>query len=68
MKIDITVNGGNRQIDEGTDLAALVDSLVKKNSGIIVELNETIVNRKNWNSRIVEAGDTVQLISFVGGG
>lgn len=68
MKIDITVNGDKHQINEGTDVETLVNSLVKKSSGIIVELNETIVNRNTWKTQKVEAGDVVQLISFVGGG
>jgi len=68
MKIDITVNGVKRQIDEGTDVETLVNMLVVKNSGIIVELNETVVTRNNWKTRMVGTGDTVQLISFVGGG
>lgn len=68
MKIGITVNGDKRQINEGTNVETLVNSLVKKSSGIIVELNETIVNRNNWKAQTVEAGDEIQLISFVGGG
>jgi sulfur carrier protein len=68
MNINISVNGSAKEIDKGTTLDVLIKSLVEKDQGIIVELNEKIITRNDWKEQPLNQGDVIQLISFVGGG
>jgi sulfur carrier protein len=70
MQITIYVNGKEHVIDtqEVDSLDALVKTLVDNDKGLIVEVNETIVHRQHWKEHSLNDGDTVELISFVGGG
>jgi sulfur carrier protein len=64
----VTVNGSVREIDKIANLEELVHSLAETDKGLIVELNEKIVKRDNWNQHVVHEGDVIELIQFVGGG
>jgi len=68
MNIKISVNGSVKDIAKGTTLDVLIKSLVEKDQGIIVELNEKIITRNDWKEQTLNQGDAIQLISFVGGG
>lgn len=68
MKIKISVNGSTKEVAGDKNLEQLVRSLVEKNRGLIVELNKKIINRNHWRDHILQEGDVVELISFVGGG
>ena len=70
MQITIYVNGKKNVIDteKVNNVDALVNSIAKRSDGLIVEVNETIVHRDCWKEHSLNDGDTVELISFVGGG
>ena len=55
-------------IEAVDNLEQLVNGMVKKDHGLIVELNEKIVSRAQWREQPVAEGDKIELISFVGGG
>jgi sulfur carrier protein len=64
----ITVNGKIKEVNDGKNLEEFVTSSFEKNEGIIVELNEEIVNRNHWKEQSLQEGDALQLIQFIGGG
>lgn len=70
MQITIYVNGKENVIDteKVNSVDALVKSVAKKTGGLIVEVNDTIVHRDHWCEHSLNEGDSVELISFVGGG
>ena len=68
MKLKINVNGNIKEVDKDKDLKAVVRSLVKKDQGLIVEVNEKIIPRNKWQGHPLHEGDVVELINFVGGG
>lgn len=63
----IQVNG--KEIDfNGTTVADLVKKYKLKDDGVVVEKNETIVQRDTYKKEILQEGDVVEIVMFVGGG
>jgi sulfur carrier protein len=69
MKLHLTINGQRRDFDlNPSTLAALVDALGMKPDRIAVELNRDIVPRDRWSETLLEDGDQLEIVQFVGGG
>lgn len=66
MKLQI--NGEERTFDEQCTLARLLESLGMKPDRVAVELNRYIVPRDRWAETILNDGDKLELVHFVGGG
>jgi sulfur carrier protein len=65
---DIVVNGEARNISPGTTVAALLDALGLLAAQVAVERNLEIVPRRLYETTPLESGDTVEIVTFVGGG
>ncbi len=71
MSLTLTLNGQVRTfavLEEGADLAALVEALGLKSDRVALEWNGEIVPRGRWGATRVADGDKVELVHFVGGG
>ena len=66
--IQVRLNGKDRQIDTGHSVRSLIESLDLHPSLIVVELNREILDRAAYGDAMVQAGDTIELVHFVGGG
>lgn len=70
--IEITVNGQKREVEPGTGLAELVGGFLAELNlppeMVTVALNGTIVPRAELPGRVVEGGDVVEYLMFMGGG
>jgi thiamine biosynthesis protein ThiS len=66
--VEITVNGVAREVREGTTLAELVLGLALPSEQVAVELNRALVRQGDRESRRLEPGDEVELVTLVGGG
>lgn len=65
----LTVNGSPRVVAEGTTLAQLLAMLALDPRMIVVELNREILrDRDRFDALTLCAGDTLELVHFVGGG
>lgn len=64
----ITVNGKEHDVPEGLTVLALVEHLGLVPAQVAVEQNREIVPRAERGARGVAAGDTFELVHFVGGG
>jgi sulfur carrier protein len=64
----ITLNGDPYSIDGDTPLTELLERLKMRRGRVAVEINREIVPRVNYDVTIVRAGDSVEIINFVGGG
>ncbi len=64
----IKVNGESREVDEGTTLRKLIIDLALKPDQVAIELNREVVRRVKWEETILQEGDTVEIVHFVGGG
>ncbi len=68
MAIEITVNGEARAVPEETTLLMLLENLGLNPKVVAAQVNETIVPRDAHPTVVLQAGDTVELVRFVGGG
>lgn len=66
--IEVTVNGDVRTIDAGHTVTSFLESLDLHPGLVVVERNKEILDRDEYDSVEVEAGDTLELVHFVGGG
>jgi thiamine biosynthesis protein ThiS len=66
--IAIVVNGEPQKILPGQTILDLLHSLKLPAERLAVEHNLKIVKRDHWNSRVLEDGDKVEIVQFVGGG
>jgi thiamine biosynthesis protein ThiS len=66
MKLHI--NGDERSFDSPLTLAALVEILGMKSDRVAVELNLDIVPRDRWAATLLNDGDRLEIVHFVGGG
>jgi sulfur carrier protein len=67
-EIEIVVNGRTRSAPEGLNLRGLLVFLSVDPARVAVELNRTIVARKDWDKTVVGTGATLEIVQFVGGG
>lgn len=66
--VAVTINGEARRARGGASLAALLTDLGLDPRAVVVEHNRRIVRRGELNASNVAAGDTIELVHFVGGG
>ena len=64
----IRLNGESKEIEDGTTLPSLVESLSLAPERIAVELNGEVVRRSDWPRVTLNEGDRVEVVHFVGGG
>ncbi len=68
----ITLNGERREIAPGTSVLQLVAQISGKTGrdprGVAIERNREIVPKSEHAATILEAGDQIELVQFVGGG
>jgi sulfur carrier protein len=67
----LLLNGKPREFPSlavGADLQQLVDALQLKGDRIAVELNGSIVPRKDWPQTTLAEHDKLEVVHFVGGG
>jgi thiamine biosynthesis protein ThiS len=67
--IALTVNGAPRSVAGGTTVAGLLSDLGLNPRMVVVERNgEILRNRDEFPGLALQAGDTLELVHFVGGG
>lgn len=64
----VTVNGEEREIEPGTTVRELVERLGLGSAACAVEVNRSLVPRCEHETAVIKEGDTVELVTLVGGG
>jgi thiamine biosynthesis protein ThiS len=66
--VDITLNGETKQIDSEVTLDRLLDLFSLPRQRVAIELNTSVIARHNWPDTILNDGDKIEVVHFVGGG
>lgn len=66
--IRVRLNGKDRDVGPGLSVRGLLEALDLHPSLVVVELNREILERERYDDVPVRAGDTLELVHFVGGG
>ncbi len=64
----IRLNGENRAVARGTTVRALLEQLSLPESRVAVERNREIVRKDEYGGTVLEDGDRLEIVTFVGGG
>jgi thiamine biosynthesis protein ThiS len=66
--ITISLNGESQQVPESLTLAELLVWLKIPADRVAVERNHEIVPKARWAETVVQSGDKLEVVHFVGGG
>jgi sulfur carrier protein len=64
----VKLNGELREIPEGMTVAGLLAHLGVKAQRVAVEVNEAVVTKDRYDAHLLQGGDAVEIVAFVGGG
>ncbi|MCL2011557.1 MAG: sulfur carrier protein ThiS [Cystobacterineae bacterium] len=66
--MEIVVNGEKRTLPENSSLALLLLELALAKQPVAVELNGQVIKKQNHATTQLSEGDTLEIVTFVGGG
>ena len=66
--MQVHVNGEAREIEMGATISALLSALKIDAQQVAVEVNAQVVRRANHAVVQLQAGDQIEIVTFVGGG
>jgi len=66
--MEILLNGEKTVIPDKSTVQQLIEHLGLQGNRVAVEVNREIVRRVRWSEHVLQAGDQVEVVHFVGGG
>ena len=66
--MQVTVNGTARDVPPGLSVKGLIEHLALAGGPVAVEVNRAIVPRAKHADHVVNEGDAIEIVHFVGGG
>jgi len=66
--VDVTVNGEAQALPAGCHVAELLRRLGLEPRKVAVERNEAIVPRSLYTRTLLQPGDSLEIVHFIGGG
>jgi thiamine biosynthesis protein ThiS len=66
--MQVTVNGTPKDVPAGLSVRGLLEHLELMGGPVAVEINRAIVPRATHADHVVNEGDTIEIVHFVGGG
>ena len=64
----IQLNGDPYEINDGTNLNALLNKLKIQKNKVAIEVNGQIVQQDKYSNLILNKDDKVEIVHFIGGG
>ena len=64
----IQLNGDPYEINNGTNLNELLNKLKIERNKVAIEVNGEIVEKNKYPNLILNKGDKVEIVKFIGGG
>lgn len=66
--MNITVNGKHETLSGKTTLLEFIEGKGLVPDTVVVQLNDEIVKRDQWNATSLKDDDALEIVRFVGGG
>jgi sulfur carrier protein len=66
--MNLTINGKDMELPEAMTITAFLDDKNLQPRSVVVEVNRVIIERENFTSHILQDGDEVEIMRFIGGG
>ena len=67
-RMEVIVNGERKSVPSDLTVTALLKMLDIPLDRVAVELNKSIVRKRNWEETHVPGGSQIEIVQFVGGG
>ncbi len=64
----VTINGKDEVLDAGATVAGMLEAREAEPRRVAVEVNHELVSRREFQNRVLAEGDTIEIVTFVGGG
>ena len=64
----ITINGNDMDLNEDITITGLLNDLDIEPAGVAVEVNMNIIKKADYHGHMLQEGDSVEIVNFVGGG
>ena len=64
----IQLNGDPYEINNGTNLNELLNKLKIQKNKVAIEVNGEIIEKNKYTNLILNKGDKVEIVQFIGGG
>lgn len=64
----LTINGEAREVPEGLSLSGLLQHLQLTEGPVAIERNREVVPRGEHGTVLLQPGDVLEIVQFVGGG
>lgn len=64
----IVLNGQGVDVDEGVSIGGLLAQKKINRDTVVIEYNDELVKRNLWSGIILQEGDRLEVLQFVGGG
>ena len=64
----IQLNGDSFEINNGTNLNELLNKLKIQKTKVAIEVNGEIIEKNKYPNLILNKGDKVEIVQFIGGG
>jgi len=68
LDVELTVNGKKLEATGGATITALLEELGINPLRVAVQLNQRIIKRELHENTVLQAGDTLEIITFMAGG
>ena len=66
--MELAVNGERKTFQDGLTAAQLLEQLLIKPERVVVEVNLTVLKRAQHATTVLNNGDHIEIVHFVGGG
>jgi sulfur carrier protein len=66
--LKVAVNGKEEIIDQEISLIDFLDSKGLELERLVIEYNQQVIQKKEWDKIILKDGDVLEILRFVGGG
>ena len=64
----IQLNGDPYEVNKGTNLNELLNKLKIQKNKVAIEVNGEIIEKNKYPNLILNKGDKVEIVKFIGGG
>jgi thiamine biosynthesis protein ThiS len=66
--VHIQLNGKERAVSTGSTVSGLLEELDLREKLVVIERNGSILSRSEFADTLLEPGDVLEIVHFVGGG
>ena len=66
--MNLRINGQVVSVKEGSSVASLLEARKLKPATVVVEYNQAILPRDLWSDTVLKSDDSLEIVTFVGGG